>query len=172
MSNKNYADYYIETLTNTMTDAIIRNVSLQASVRVSEDNVNEFEKTFELLDAEIGQLKDQLEKERRERNQSDQNKISSYEAEIQKLNSELSDLKNQKSEYENTKQKVQHIDTFRQQLVECREESKKMQKEYESIIDELNKKIEYLQLTPAKRKKIDELVTKSTEEITKDGGTF
>ena len=57
MDNQNYYNYYVETLTSTMTDAVLRNVSLQASVRVGEDNIKEYEKTIELLDAEIGKLK-------------------------------------------------------------------------------------------------------------------
>lgn len=172
MDNQKYFNYYVETLTNTLTDAIIRNVSLQASVKIAEESVQEYEKTFELLDAEIGQLKEQLFEERNKKDESVHNTISSLESEIKRLNAEMEDLRNQKSDFENTRQKLQHLDTFKQQIVVCREESEKMKKDYESIIDDLNKKIEYLQLSPAKRKKIDELNKSNVDELTKDGGIF
>ena len=75
-----------------------------------------------------------------------------------------------KSEYENVKHQVQHIDTFRNELL-------KAQKENELLKSE----IEYLKLPPAKRKKLDEhSIQKNTTKVpvinnkeqTRDGGTF
>lgn len=161
MSENNYYNYYVETLTNTMTDAIIRNVSLQASVKVNEELVKEYDETIQLLDAEIGKLNEQLENEREVRNQSENSRIQFLDSEVSRLNSELNEIRNLKSEYDNIKNQVQHIETFKRELALSREENKKLQKE-----------IEYLQLTPAKRKKIDEQNTINQVENTKDGGTF
>ena len=161
MSENNYYNYYVETLTNTMTDAIIRNVSLQASVKVNEELVKEYNETIQLLDAEIGKLNEQLENEREVRNQSENSRIQFLDSEVSRLNSELNEIRNLKSEYDNIKHQVQHIETFKRELALSREENKKLQKE-----------IEYLQLTPAKRKKIDEQNTINQVENTKDGGTF
>ena len=44
MGNEKYLNYYVEILTNTLTDAVIRNVSLQANARISEDVINDKEK--------------------------------------------------------------------------------------------------------------------------------
>ena len=112
---------------------------------------------------------------------------------------------NFKNEYENVKHQVQHVDTFRNELTKTREEFDRNKNEYENkindlknnyentirdlknghenVIKELTDKIDYLQLTPAKRKKLDddkvsvtpientlEVFTKS--DITKDGGSF
>jgi cell division protein FtsB len=151
MNNENYFNHYVETLTNTMTDAILRNISLQASVKVGEESLKEYEKTIELLDAEIGKLKQQLESERTERQSSENSKI--YQVEV-----------------ETNKHQLQHIETFRKELLKSREENEKLKSE-----------IEYLKLTPAKRKKYDESVTVkevfdsnkiNNEESTKDGGSF
>lgn len=161
MSENNYYNYYVETLTNTMTDAIIRNVSLQASVKVNEELVKEYDETIQLLDAEIGKLNEQLENEREVRNQSENSRIQFLDSEVSRLNSELNEIRNLKSEYDNIKNQVQHIETFKRELALSREENKKLQKE-----------IEYLQLTPAKRKKIDEQNTINQVENTKDGGSF
>ena len=82
---------------------------------------------------------------------------------------------------------------MKQQQVEFDKKNEEISKKYTSQIIELNKKIEYLQLTPAKRKKVDAdlavtTVIKSPEPvitkakiikqdipemvIKKDGGSF
>ena len=147
MDNQNYYNYYIDTLTNSFTDAIMRNISLQASVKLGEDAIKEYESNLEILDAEIGRLRE-----------------------------EITNLQNSKADYENTKHQVQHIDTFRNELIQARKENEDLRNHYESEIKTLNDKIDYLQLTPAKRKKIDSLNV-STDEINnkdsiRDGGSF
>ena len=147
MDNQNYYNYYIDTLTNSFTDAIMRNISLQASVKLGEDAIKEYESNLEILDAEIGRLRE-----------------------------EITNLQNSKADYENTKHQVQHIDTFRNELIQARKENEDLRKHYEKEIKTLNDKIDYLQLTPAKRKKIDSLNV-STDEINnkdsiRDGGSF
>jgi hypothetical protein len=69
-------------------------------------------------------------------------------------------------------------------LIKERENHKKTCDDYELKLKELNDRIEYLQLTPAKRKKIDEEKNKVvevieeasvlpiTEDVIKDGGSF
>lgn len=147
MENQNYYNYYIDTLTNTFTDAIMRNISLQASVKLSEDAIKEYESNLEMLDAEIGRLRE-----------------------------EITNLQNAKSDYENTKHQVQHIDTFRNELIQARKENEDLKKYYENEINILNDRIDYLQLTPAKRKKVDKLNVSNDEINTKDsirdGGSF
>jgi DNA repair exonuclease SbcCD ATPase subunit len=169
MSENNYYNYYVETLTNTMTDAIIRNVSLQASVKVNEELVKEYDETIQLLDAEIGNLKQQLESELRDRNTSENSRVRELENQVLELNSELNVLRNMKKEVEDNKHQIQHVETFRKELLLSRKEN-----------EELKKEIEYLKLTPTKRKKVDELNSKqyvptpeiNTEESIKDGGSF
>ena len=51
----------------------------------------------------------------------------------------------------------------------------KLNKDHKKKVEELNKQIDYLKLTPAKRKKVDMENAKlenSTEESEKDGGVF
>lgn len=151
MANENYYNHYIDVLTNTMTDAIIRNVSLQASVRVGEETIKELNKTIELMDAEIGQIRE-----------GETARISNLENEISQLNGELAELRKSKSEYENVRTQAQHVNTFKSELLKARDE-----------ITKLNEQIEYLQLPPAKRKKIDDSKSKtSAEEPVEDGGIF
>lgn len=160
MSGQNYMNYYVEILTGTMTDAIIRNVSLQATVRSNEEIINEQVSRLEQLQSVIDN--------------------SSHEKTINDLRNELNNVRNELNQLENIKHQAQHVDTFRNELIKERELHKQTHDDYESKIVELNKKIEYLQLTPAKRKKIDDAnnllkvleAPPTAYETIKDGGVF
>ena len=115
---------------------------------------------------------------------------------INTLRNQLNDLSLVKSEYESVKHQLQHVDTFRNELSKSREELESvhgkygseieaLKKEHENAIKELNDQIDYLKLTPAKRKKIDEAKAAQvtvdgadleeliiSDEILKDGGSF
>jgi chromosome segregation ATPase len=173
MDNQKYLNYYVEILTGTMTDAVIRNISLQSNARVTEDVINEQSKTIENLKNDLSNV-----------NSGNEGTIKGHLDTINSLNNQLSELNKMKGEYESVKHQVTHVDTFRTELIKERENHKKTRDEYENRITELNTQIEYLQLTPAKRKKIDEEKNKVvevieqssvlpiTDDITKDGGSF
>ena len=188
MSN-DYVNHYIEILTGTLNDAIIRNVSLQAQGRVSENIINEQNKKIEELGLFINQIKTEAEDTIEVTENSIKSQIDSLNNTIESLQKELSDLRSMRSEYENTKHQAQHLETFRNELNKEREEHENTRSSYDLIIKQLNEKIEYLQLTPAKRKKIDEAnkpkeifvtglqvvegpIDQLLEEPTKDGGSF
>jgi chromosome segregation ATPase len=181
MNNEKYFNYYVETLTNTLTDAIVRNVSLQASVKIAEESIKEYEDTINLLDVQIGKLNEMIDSERNARNQSENSTIKDLEKQVSDLSSELNLIKSLKTEYESVKHQVQHVDTFRNELQKARKENVDLKSDYELKIKHLNEKIDYLQLTPAKRKKVDELnsqkETSMAQEINttnpiRDGGSF
>ena len=198
MSN-NYVNHYIDILSGTLNDAILRNVSLQANAKVAEENSNNQSLQLEELTGIIDNLKNELETVKHSSNTDKDNHIKNLLAELKQkdehinnLNSQLSNYNTIKSEYENVRHQVNNIDTFRNELVKERTEHQKTRSEFESKINdihqsyskdikELNDKIAYLQLTPAKRKKIDDAnkvslleTSESTvePEITKDGGSF
>jgi DNA repair exonuclease SbcCD ATPase subunit len=90
---------------------------------------------------------------------------------IKNLQTEISRLGLVAIEYEKIKNQVQHLDTFRTELAKTQkllqDKDSEMQnalKEKDSVIDELNKKIDYLQLTPAKRKKVDDKTSSPQKE--------
>ena len=150
MSNQNYVNHYIDILTGTMTDAIIRNVSLQATAKINEEVLNNHQNELEQLrNGNVGQ--------------------------ISQLNNEISSLR----------QQLDHLDTFRNELIRERVEHDKTKSNYEETIKGLKDRIEFLQLTPAKRSKIEaktiklpepepEVFEPATELVTttKDGGSF
>jgi chromosome segregation ATPase len=51
MSNANdkYINYYVETLGSTLNDAVLRNISLQANAKISEDVLQELKKEIDFL---------------------------------------------------------------------------------------------------------------------------
>jgi chromosome segregation ATPase len=173
MDNQKYLNYYVEILTGTMTDAVIRNISLQSNARVTEDVINEQSKTIEKLKYDLENV-----------NSGKDGTIKGHLETINSLNNQLSELNRMKGEYETVKHQVDHVNTFRSELIKERENHKKTRDEYEFKLKQLNEQIEYLQLTPAKRKKIDEEKNKVvevieqssvlpiTDDITKDGGSF
>lgn len=201
MGNEKFVNYYIEGLITTLNDCLIRNISLQANDRISKEVIEEHTKKVEGLDGTINALKVDLESAKKQQNDSDnqryqnlENSIKDHVNTINTLNQEISQLKTMKSEYENVKHQVQHVDTFRTELNKTREELNNVRVDNEKIIadltssyelkiKELNDKIDYLQLTPAKRKKVEEVkkeitetptldVFSNSEDTLKDGGSF
>lgn len=229
MANEKYLNYYIETLTATMTDCVVRNVSMQANAKITEDVVKEQQGRIENLvkeNDELSQVVEQL-KQNNDKVDSDtiqnlKNRVLETESVVTKLTGQLTELGNKYRDYDSVKNQATHVDTFKMELIRAREETNKVRGELEaklnssiseavgkvdalteqheksiksliqnheteksvlnSKVDELVSKIEYLQLPPAKRKKIDELNKEDTttiltslvsvDGVIKDGGTF
>lgn len=168
MENEKFLKYYLEIMTATLTDAVVRNVSLQTNTKITEEVIKQLEETIiedrKLFEERLTEL---------------QNNVQEREDMIVHLNDEIANLNTMRNQYENVLHQTQHMETFRNQLLEANKK-----------IEELNKQIEYLQLSPAKKKKVDE--SKQTEaqtfgqfvtedvlkqveipkESSKDGGTF
>lgn len=229
MANEKYLNYYIETLTATMTDCVVRNVSMQANAKITEDVVKEQQGRIENLVKEndelsqvIEQLKQNNDKVDNDTIQNLKNRVLETESVVTKLTGQLTELGNKYRDYDSVKNQATHVDTFKMELIRAREETNKVRGELEaklnssiseavgkvdalteqheksiktliqkheteksilnSKVDELVSKIEYLQLPPAKRKKIDELNKEDTttiltslvsvDGVIKDGGTF
>ena len=49
MGNEKYLNYYIETLTSTVTDCVIRNVSMQANAKVTDEVIKEQSEKIDAL---------------------------------------------------------------------------------------------------------------------------
>lgn len=176
MNNQNYINHYVEILTGTMTDAAIKNISLQANAKISEEVINDLQAKSKELHQQIENLNSEI------------SKILTVKQEQENKITELNNIKN---EYENVKQQVTHVDTFRNELIKERELHQQTKDEFSTLYDlkvkELQQKIDDLQqkndeLAPAKRKKIEEfkvspvVVTLDTnnkkDSTIRDGGSF
>ena len=167
MNNEKYINYYIETLTATLTDAIVRNVSMQSNARITDEVIGDQNKIIEELKSSLESVKS-----------SDGEHIKKLNETIIQLENELNLYKSYKNECDNVKHQLQHLDTFKNELIKERELTKKLQNE-----------IDYLKLSPAKRKKLDNVVSEKQEVVetkakifketvpsinikVKDGGSF
>lgn len=211
MQNDKYVNYYIETLTSTLTDCVVRNVSMQASARVNDEILKEQVETIQELQNGINELKkvsnNSIENLETEKNTL----IDQLQKENKKLSQEVNELKTIRLQFETVKGEVKHVETFRNELIKEREMHQttrselqsrvnhitnefndkidKMIKDHNNKLDqlsnkhkkqvqELNEQIDYLKLTPAKRKKYDlehnksVQVEETTEDSVKDGGVF
>ena len=218
MNNDKFINVYIDILQKTLNDWLLQNVSLQANAKVSEDVINEQAENIQILNGKLEEVSTALDNLQQGKQIEIDSQLKSYKDKVENLENAvrdhlntISNLNSMKNEYENVKHQVQHIDTFRNELVKERDDHQKTRRElekklndlttehnsnledlknsYESQIKELSDNIEYLQLTPAKRKKIDEEKAKllsptepskvaetktlpKTDNTVEDGGTF
>ena len=230
MANEKYLNYYIETMTSTLTECVVRNISMQANAKITDEVVNEQAEKIDALVNNNNKLQEIIEELKRNNASIEsnavldlKNKLSESEKLAAKLNNEMDELTSKFRDYDSVKNQATHVETFKGELVRAREETNKVRtelegkinslaaentgkitalneqndktvkeliqkhetekSEYNNRIDELLAKIEYLQLPPAKRKKIDELKKEvvptttlpglvGTDGPIKDGGTF
>lgn len=203
MSQEKYVEYYVDIMSKTLQDSIVKSISLQANLKLTENIIKELQEKIEELTSTVDSTKKELESTKTVKNSSDNARIQQLQNEnnehvrvINTLRNQLNDLSLVKAEYESVKHQLQHVDTFRNELSKTREELESvhgkygseieaLKKEHENTIKELNDQIDYLKLTPAKRKKIDEAKAAQvtvdgadleeliiSDEILKDGGSF
>ena len=172
MDNTQYVNAYIEILTQTMTDAVVRNVSLQANLKLTEPLIDELQKSLdEVQEVSLREI-EQLREVNSQQVAELQNLVEENNKRISELTAKLNDVEKLRVEYENTKHQIQHIETFKNELSREREQSSIKSQEYEAVIKELQDRIEFLELPAAKRKKIEEAASKLKENKPEDGGTF
>jgi len=179
-----YQTHYNKLLNGTFGDLVVKSISYQANIQLANDIISEQEATLKELSEELDELKSSKSSSENSKINELENQVKANAEVINRLQSDLNEANRLKSEYESVKHQVTHVDTFRTELIKERENHKKTRDEYENRITELNTQIEYLQLTPAKRKKIDEEKNKVvevieqssvlpiTDDTTKDGGSF
>ena len=235
MSQEKYVEHFVDIMTKSLQESMVKNISLQANLKITESIIKELQEsgnnTVKDLQAKVNELtgvvdstQKELELVRTSRSSNENSKIQQLQNTINENNNTINNLRKQindlsivKTEYESVKHQVSHIDTFRNELSKTREELQSvhgkygseiaslkqenekvirelsgkygseigtLKQQYENSIKELNDQIDYLKLTPAKRKKIDEaksgiMIDTSTNldqlisnEITKDGGSF
>ena len=230
MGNEKYLNYYIETLTATMTDCVVRNVSMQANQKITDEVVKEQTEQIEELVRLNNELQETVQNLKQANTTNENNAIQELKnklVESERLaataKQEYEELTNKFRDYDSVKNQATHVETFKGELIRAREETNRVRTELENRINsmnaetngkiqgineendknvrvliqrhetekgnlnnkiaELTEKIEYLQLPPAKRKKIEEQLNKEVAPTTitslvdadgelKDGGSF
>lgn len=136
MENQNFVNYYIDTLISTMTDAIVRNVSLQANAKIANENIEE--KTKRIAELETAEV----------------HKFQELEKQVGEYKTTIASLVAMKNEFESTRHQLTHLETFKTELIK----SQKVQTEKDLTIANLENKIRELELSilksNSKKKKI------------------
>jgi chromosome segregation ATPase len=172
MNQEKFISSYIDLLNSTLTEAIQKNLTILAQKNVIEQELNEVKST---VNNESKSLKDVLQQR---------------DKEINDLKNQLNDARRQKDaatgETNELKKNVQHIETFKSELVKSRNEINRLNEllqDKDKIIDSLNRDI--LVLIDKQNKKEEEKdykpVKKSVKKIleqpvetvvVKDAGSF
>lgn len=182
--NEKYQQHYNQVLVGTLNDTFLKSISFQANIRLANEIIKEQETKLKELHDSLTELREELASEKSKSENAESQKLSTLQNTIKdkdstikshldtinKLNAEISDLTKIKDEYDTIKGKVQHIETFRSQLVQAREENKSLKDFYENEIERLNTRIETSDSSPAKKKKNEEV--KTVEDNLEDGGSF
>ena len=79
MGNENYMNHYVEILTSTMQDVIVRNISLQANAKISENIIGDQMKKNEDLILKVNNLSDEIKKTKEFNLQSESEKVKNLE---------------------------------------------------------------------------------------------
>jgi hypothetical protein len=167
--NEKYFNVYVEVLSQTLQQQVLSNISLQTKSKLNDDVLKEYQNEVGILQQEIQkinsasseketELKNQIEKLRAdsvatqsERDRLKNEEINNLKNQIQNLHLEINKLNVFKAENERMKSQLVHIETYRNDILKTQE----IVKQKDVVIKGLNEQIEYLKLTPAKRKKID-----------------
>lgn len=180
--NEKYQQYYNQLLTGTLTETLLKGVSFQANIKLANDIIAEQDKTILELQSNVENFKKELDTLRNNKVNTDNSKIVSLEntikshlATISKLQADLYEMNKNKSEYENVKHQVQHIDTYRNEVVKANDTIKTLQEQHKSVVNSFEEKIKSLMVeiaelktpAPATKKKASKVVVKEEPVTTK-----
>jgi len=123
MSQEKYVNHYIEILTTTLQDAIVRNISMQANAKVTEE-------TFQQFATDNQKLKEQLAAEREKAIA----KVDELNAQIIALGNRIDIFKSERSDVESMRHQLQHLETFKNQLAITQKDNIDLRKQLEDLL--------------------------------------
>jgi len=158
MSDDRFMKHYVKVANATISESVLRSVNLQANANFVDELVGELNAENESLKLQVQEMGEQLNNIIRDRD-SNSEQASKNRQEIELVRSQLN-----------------HLETFRNQLIEAQ----KLIEGKDIEIEKLKKKLESLQSPPVTRRKRIEVLNTPTEVentpidtlILKDGGTF
>lgn len=165
MNNERFMKHYVKVVNSTLTESVLRNVDLQANANFVDELIGELNSENESLKSQIQEMGEDI-----------QRVLSERDAVLSSKQKEIDEFNRTKSEIDNVRHQVQHLDTFRNQLVQAN----KTIEEQNVEIERLKKTIEDLQAPPKRKKAIalpkalETFIEPETVQDTpvKDGGTF
>jgi small-conductance mechanosensitive channel len=150
MSQEKYVNHYIEILTTTLQDAIVRNISMQANAKVTEE-------TFQQFVTDNQKLKEQLASQR----EKEIAKVDELNAQIIALGNRVDIFKSERSDVESMRHQLQHLETFKNQLAATQKENIDLKKQ----LEDLQPKSKSGKKTKAVAEKVEEVVAVEVVEL-------
>jgi hypothetical protein len=163
MNQEKFINTYIELLNGTLTESINKNLVLHAQKKVAELDLFELKNNFEEIEKRYS------------------NQLREKQGEVDSLRYELGEMRKQRdvftSEASELKKNVNHIETFKNELIKERTEKEKLLEENHKkqlLIEKLTTENAKLLKPEVETKKIGVKKTPQTkaEETTKDAGKF
>ena len=138
MGNEKYVNYYIEVLTNTVSDCVIRNVSMQANAKITDDVIKEQTEKIDQITKKVKELEilntklkeDGLINENNIINDL-KNKLNDKSEELTRQSNIINELNVKIRDYELVKNQATHVETFKNELIKARDEIVNNRNEYE-----------------------------------------
>ena len=124
--NEQYQKYYNQVLTGTLTDTVLKSVSYQANIKLANDIIENQEKTIKELQTVT------------------EDRIKQLQETNNKLQTDLYEMNKLKSEYEGVKHQVQHLNTYRNEVVKANETIKRLEIEHANVVKSYEEKIQAL----------------------------
>lgn len=143
MSQEKYVNHYIEILTTTLQDAIVRNISMQANAKVTEE-------TFQQFLTENEKLKEQLSSQK----ENEITKVDELNAQTIALNNRIDIFKSERSDVESMRHQLQHLETFKNQLAATAAENIDLKKQ----LNDLQAKLKNVKKPKSVETKFEEVV--------------
>jgi len=137
MNDQNFVNAYIRILNDTLTDAFSKNLVMQAQLEAAKQNTGRVAE----LEAKIKELTDFS---------SDNNALL---AQLSNMKTQLEHVTNQMNS------KNAHVETFKRELVDARNQLKNNESEHLKVVETLNVEIESL------KKEVEELKSKKKKNI-------
>lgn len=156
IENERYTKHYVNVLNSTLTETLMRNVQMQANAQFVDELVGELNQENESLKLQVQEMGEQLKLIVNEKDEDSEQVIKN------------------KSEMEKVRHQLDHLETFRNQLIE----SQNMIEEKDREIEKLKNKIKNLQSPRVTKNKKNEVlntpieVEDTQQETVKDGGVF
>lgn len=127
MNDQKYVQYYVDILSSTLQDSILKNVSLQANLKIVEE-----------VNADLQRL---LEESKNFESQKD-HVINDLRSKLEHAENEIKSIHHIKEETDRIRSELNHMDTFKRELLSSRQEVERLNRELEEAKSPKKKKAE------------------------------
>lgn len=165
MNQEKFVNYYVELLTNTITESVQKNLVLQTEKRVLDQTLKDSTEAFKKRESEL------------------ENSLRDRQNEVESLRHQLADMRKQKdvvvSQTDELRKNINHLETFKNEILKERKENERLNEEIVKLKSELANAVEKYQeaiqpklFEPLTIKEVKKKRKENTLETVEDAGSF